>query len=283
MCSLKLPDAEAAASVPLDVPVHSSLELIAQEGVLYHWNDASLATHFQVPNQCVVGAEVDFLQTATLRLWIIVKHSVHRTLSFESLSSRLISFAGVQFSDTFFNVLPSKCILLLICSECETFEDVTNGSTEKLEQLQRNLSIIASLSCIGLHLFVVPRLHMPSTQTFLFGSCDALCRGRVHCKAFGISTRLTEVMHVLFAIVNEYTLCTGLHLFVELLYSTLRSTRQLMLQVHVIEVIKIYVLGPGYAASQRVLSVPEPLNHSVRLPKHVLDHEVGADRFADPW
>ena len=50
MCSLKLPDAEAAALVPLDIPVHSSLELKAQAGLLYHWNDASLATPFQEPN-----------------------------------------------------------------------------------------------------------------------------------------------------------------------------------------------------------------------------------------
>ena len=53
------------------------------------------------------------------------------TLSFAFLGSRLISFAGVQFSDACVNVLRSKCILL-ICSKCETFEDVTNCIQRRL-------------------------------------------------------------------------------------------------------------------------------------------------------
>lgn len=99
-------------------------------------------------------------------------------------------------------------------------------------------------------------------QTFLCSSFNALCLGRVHRKTFGKSTRRTEVMHILFAIVNEYTLGTDLPLLVVQLYSTLRSTRHLMSQLHVIEVIKIYFVRPGYAAFQRVVAVPEPLNNS---------------------
>ena len=75
----------------------------------------------------------------------------------------------------------------------------------------------------------------------------------------------------------------ALQLLIVLLYSTLRSTRQLVSQMHVIKLGKIYVVGSGYAVLQRVSAVTEPLNHSVKLPKHVLDREVGADRFADPW
>jgi predicted membrane channel-forming protein YqfA (hemolysin III family) len=74
----------------------------------------------------------------------------------------------------------------------------------------------------------------------------------------------------------------ALQLLIVLLYSTLRSTRRLVSQMHVIKLAKIYVVGSGYAVLQRVSAVTEPLNHSVKLPKHVLDREVGADRLPIP-